>query len=60
MRIWRQESFVRIEAEGVAEENGAAGGLIRVRLLKSNTDDPAAREELAGIVRGPANVELQP
>ena len=45
VRLWRQESSLRIEVAGVSEESGGLGKTIRVRLLRRNTDDqsmPAA------------------
>jgi hypothetical protein len=60
VRLWRQEAVLRIEVAGVAEENGSLGKLIRVRLLRRNTDDQSTRAEFAGIVRGKSDVEMQP
>jgi Chaperone for flagella basal body P-ring formation len=60
VRLWRQEAVLRIELAGVAEENGSLGKLIRVRLLRRNTDDQSTRAEFAGVVRGKSDVEMQP
>lgn len=60
VRLWRQEAVLRIELAAVAEENGSLGKLIRVRLLRRNTDDQSNQTELAGIVRGKSDVEMQP
>jgi Chaperone for flagella basal body P-ring formation len=60
VRLWRQEAFLRIELAGVAEENGTLGKLIKVRLLRRNTDDQSTRAEFAGVVRGKSDVEMQP
>jgi hypothetical protein len=60
VRLWRQEAALRIELAGVAEENGSLGKLIRVRLLRRNTDDQSTRAEFAGVVRGKSDVEMQP
>jgi hypothetical protein len=60
VRLWRQESVLRIEVAAVAEENGSLGKLIRVRLLRRNTDDQSTQAEFAGIVRGRLDVEMQP
>lgn len=57
--LWKQEDLLRIEAAGVAEENGDVGETIRVRLVHRGTDDQAIPQELAGIVRGPSNVEIE-
>jgi Chaperone for flagella basal body P-ring formation len=60
VRLWRQEAVLRIEMAGVAEENGGLGKLIRVRLLRRGTEDQSTRAEFAGVVRGRADVEMQP
>jgi hypothetical protein len=60
VRLWRQEAVLRIEMAGVAEENGGLGKLIRVRLLRRSTEDQSTRAEFAGVVRGRADVEMQP
>ena len=60
VRLWRQEAVLRIELAVVAEENGGLGKLIRVRLLRRNTDDQSTQTEFAGIVRGRLDVEMQP
>lgn len=60
VRLWRQESLVRIEIAGVSEESGGLGSTIRVRLLRGNTDDQSIPEQFSGVVRGPLNVEIQP
>lgn len=60
VRLWRQESFLRIEVAGVSEESGGLGKTIRVRLLHRNTDDQSVPERFSGVVRGPLDVEMQP
>ena len=60
VQLWRQEDLLRIEVAGVAEENGGLGKVIRVRLRRRNTDDQSAEEQFTGIVRGPADVEMEP
>jgi hypothetical protein len=57
--LWRRENLLRIEIQGVSEENGRVGDIVRVRLLDRNSDDRSAPEHIAGIVRGPFNVEMQ-
>jgi Chaperone for flagella basal body P-ring formation len=57
--LWRQEDSLRIEIVGIAEENGGLGKRIRVRLVHTS-GDPSTLQQLAGIVRGPSNVEIQP
>lgn len=58
VRLWRQDDLLRIELTGVAEESGSLGKMIRVRLLRRNTDEPLAEKQFTGIVRGPSNVEM--
>jgi hypothetical protein len=60
VRLWRQESLLRIEVAGVSEESGDLGKTIRVRLLRRNTDDQSIPEQFSGVVRGPSNVEILP
>jgi hypothetical protein len=60
VRLWRQEAVLRIELAGVAEENGSLGKLVRIRLLRRNTDDQSTQAEFTGIVRGKSDVEMQP
>jgi hypothetical protein len=59
VRLWRQESLLRIEVAGVSEESGGLGKTIRVRLLRRNTDDQSIPERFYGVVRGPFDVEMQ-
>lgn len=60
VHLWRQEALLRIEVTGVAEESGSVGKSIRVRLLRRTTDDQSIEEQFSGIVRGRADVEMQP
>jgi Chaperone for flagella basal body P-ring formation len=60
VRLWRQESLLRIEVAGVSEESGSLGNTIRVRLLRRNADDQSIPEQFSGVVRCPSNVEIQP
>jgi hypothetical protein len=60
VRLWRQEVSWRIEVAGISEGNGRLGDLIRVRLLRRNTDDQSIEEQFSGIVRGPSDVEMKP
>jgi hypothetical protein len=60
VRLWRQESALRIEVAGTSEGNGGLGDLVKVRLLSRNTDDQSTTEQLSGIVRGPFDVEMKP
>jgi hypothetical protein len=60
VRLWRQESSLRIEVAGISEGNGGLGDLIKVRFLHRNTDDQLIAEQFSGIVRGPSDVEMKP
>jgi hypothetical protein len=60
VRLWRQEISLRIEVAGISEGNGELGDLIKVRLLRRNTDDQSTEEQFFGIVRGPSEVEMKP
>ncbi|HEY0163250.1 MAG TPA: flagella basal body P-ring formation protein FlgA [Edaphobacter sp.] len=59
VQLWGQQRNLRIEVAGKAEESGATGNRVRVRLLRTGleTGEPRA---LTGIVRGPGNVEIMP
>jgi hypothetical protein len=59
VRLWKQESSLRIELAGVSEESGGLGKTIRVRLLLRNTDEQSVPEQFSGIIRGPLDVEMQ-
>jgi hypothetical protein len=60
VRIWKQESLLRIEVTGVSEQSGGLGNTIRVRLLRRSTDDQSIPEQLSGVIRGASDVEMQP
>ena len=60
VRLWREDSLLRIELAGVSEDSGGIGKTIRVRLLHRNTDDQFIPQEFSGIVRGSSDVEIQP
>jgi Chaperone for flagella basal body P-ring formation len=60
VRLWKQETSLRIEVPGISEGNGGLGDLIKVRLLRRNTDDHSIDEQFSGIVRGPSDVEMKP
>jgi len=60
VRLWKQESLLRIEIAGVSEENGGLGKTIRVRLLRRNGDGQSIPEQYSGVVRGPSDVEMRP
>lgn len=59
VRLWKQESSLRIELAGISEESGGLGKTVRVRLLHRNVDDQSIPEQFSGVVRGPLDVEMQ-
>jgi hypothetical protein len=60
VRLWKQEDLLRIEVAGVSEESGDLGDAVRVRLLHRNAEDQSTQAQFSGIIRGPADVEMQP
>jgi len=59
VQLWGQQKNLRVEAAGRAEQSGATGSKVRVRLLRSGLEG-GQPQMLVGIVRGPGNVEIQP
>ena len=60
VELWRQEDLLRIEVSGVAEQSGSMGETIRVRLLRRLGSNQSVEEQFNGVVRGRADVEMQP
>lgn len=58
VQLWKQEQNLRIKVAGRAEENGAAGSRVRVRLIPSGFDI-GPEHTFIGIVRGPSDVEIE-
>ena len=59
VRLWKQENDLRIEVPGIAQESGARGSRVRVKLLRSGLDGQQQEHTLFGIVRGKRDVEIQ-
>jgi len=59
VRLWKQENHLRIEVSGIAQESGARGSRVRVKLLRSGLDGHQQEQTLFGIVRGQRDVEIQ-
>ncbi len=61
VRLWRLDGQAHIELTATAEENGPLGAKVRVRLATAKEPDGqyAAPKYVAGIVRGPADVEIE-
>jgi hypothetical protein len=62
VRLWKNDRLAHLEIIGIAEENGAAGTRVRVRLAASKDAEGQVTQPryFAGIVRGPADVEMEP
>jgi hypothetical protein len=59
VRLWKQEDNLRIEVAGVAQQGGALGSVIRVRLAPRSVSDQLSQETVMGIVRGRSDVEIK-
>ena len=59
VRAWRQDGMTSIETSGVAEQSGAAGTRIQVRLLRRDLDGQDVERHVSGVVDGVGSVELQ-
>jgi len=57
VRLWSQQNNTRMELTGTAEESGAIGSTIHIRLSQSPSSEN--EPELQGIVRGPSEAELK-
>jgi Chaperone for flagella basal body P-ring formation len=60
VRLWSAERNLRLQLTAVAEEDGAVGELVRVRIAGAAWAVDAAAQTLRGVVRGAADVELEP
>jgi hypothetical protein len=60
VRLWLRQDTSRIEATGVSEQSSPVGGAVTVRIALNDNGDGLRFQELKGIVRGPAEVEIQP
>jgi hypothetical protein len=58
LELWRQEPNLRITVAGRAEESGAEGGRVRVRLLHSGFDS-GQEQTVIGFIHGPGDVEME-
>jgi hypothetical protein len=59
VRAWRQDGMTSIETSGVAEQGGAAGTRIQVRLLRRDLDGQDVERHVSGVVDGVGSVGLQ-
>ena len=60
VQLWSIEGDLRIDVAAVAEESGALGATVRVRLMQRQTPGGQREAEFEGIVRGPRSVEMKP
>lgn len=62
VRLWRADGQAHIELMATAEQNGVVGAKVRLRLMTAKEPDGqyAPPKYFAGIVRGPADVEMEP
>jgi flagella basal body P-ring formation protein FlgA len=58
VRFWRHEDHLRIEVLAVSQESGGLGNSVHVRLMRAGTAEQPERQ-LSGVIRGPADVEMQ-
>jgi flagella basal body P-ring formation protein FlgA len=57
VRLWMQDRTVRIEISGVAERSARSGEQVTVRVTQQS-DDGLTVQRIAGIARGPGDVEM--
>ena len=58
VRVWSSGGVVRMETTGVAQENGAVGARIRVRMLRQGMESVGEERFVTGVVAGPGSVEM--
>jgi hypothetical protein len=58
VRLWRSETNVRVELTAVCDESGGIGDKVRVHVT-SRLEDGVVVRYLSGLVRGPADVEME-
>jgi hypothetical protein len=59
VRLWLQDATVRIEMSGVAEQSAHSGERVLVRITKRDSDEGLTVQDIAGIVRGVGDVEME-
>ena len=59
VQLRSQEDALRIEVAAIAEQSGALGQPVRVRLMQRATLGQQIEEQFNGVVRGPHDVEMQ-
>jgi hypothetical protein len=59
VRLWHREDYLNIEVTAVAQESGALGQAIRVRMVYPKNGETREERQFTGIVRGPSDLEMQ-
>jgi Chaperone for flagella basal body P-ring formation len=59
VRLWSRGAVVRIEMSGVAESPAHEGERVVVRVTRETEDAGLAMQEIAGVVRGAGDVEME-
>jgi hypothetical protein len=59
VRLWLHSDVVRIEMNGVAERSARIGDHITVQVTHQSDENGLTEEHIAGIVRGPGEVEME-
>jgi hypothetical protein len=59
VRAWSQDGVASIETSGVAEQSGAAGARIQVRLTRRGLDGESVERHVSGVVDGAGSVEIR-
>jgi hypothetical protein len=59
VRLWEQDSLVRIEMSGVAEQSARAGERVVVKVTRQTDDAGLTVDRVGGIVRGAGDVEIE-
>ena len=58
VRVWERDGMTSIETTGIAEQSGAAGKRIEVRLLRSGMNSEDRERLVEGVIAGPGSVEI--
>ncbi|HEV2618910.1 MAG TPA: flagella basal body P-ring formation protein FlgA [Acidobacteriaceae bacterium] len=59
VRLWMQDDMVRIEMSGVVERSARKGEHVTVQVTHQNDETGLTVDRVAGIVRGPGEVEME-
>jgi hypothetical protein len=59
VRLWMQDDVVRIEMNGVVERSARKGERVMVQVTHQSDETGLTVERIAGVVRGPGEVEME-